>query len=187
MAAACFWTRSNICPCPCSHICCRSSPRARSDESIEQDSRQIDVRMFASSSEDLKSRVREGSFHEGFYAYLASRTVEIAPLKERREDIATLARHFAQEQVGEQGSENLPLLSVGVIGRLQQYDYPGNARELKEIVERAISKSAGRALTTEDLQLPAASARPTIVPRSGKTTQLVGAVDEMNDHALYTC
>ena len=118
----------------------------------ERDGRPVDVRVLAATSLDLEEQVRCGEFRQDFYDYLAQSIIEVPPLRQRREDIALLAQHFARLFMKEMGQE-APALSEQVIEALRDYSFPGNVRELKNMVERALIESGGGEIRVEHLHL----------------------------------
>jgi DNA-binding NtrC family response regulator len=104
--------------------------------------RTVDVRVVAATNADLRQRINGGPFRQELYYRLAHFTVEVPPLRERLEDIPLLARHFPKLFAAEMGREPSPL-SEEVLARLRSHDYPGNARELKNLIERALIESGG--------------------------------------------
>lgn len=100
----------------------------------------MDVRVLAATNADLQQRIKEGIFRQDLYFRLARFTVEAPPLRERQKDIPLLARHFLKLFAGERGRE-APELSPPVLELLSSYAFPGNVRELKNIIERALIES----------------------------------------------
>jgi transcriptional regulator with GAF, ATPase, and Fis domain len=96
--------------------------------------RRVDVRVIAATNRDLKAMVRSGRFREDLYYRLSAFPVSVPPLRERKEDIPRLAEFFLARLP--EGRRHLPL-DAAVLARLMTYDYPGNVRELKNIIERA--------------------------------------------------
>jgi DNA-binding NtrC family response regulator len=82
--------------------------------------------------------VQEGTFREDLYYRLRGVDIELPPLRERREDVPHLVRHFAREFVREEGLPE-PSFSQAALQLLLAYEYPGNVRELQNVVEAAIS------------------------------------------------
>jgi transcriptional regulator with GAF, ATPase, and Fis domain len=120
----------------------------------EDRTRHADVRIIAATNRDLKSEAAAGRFREDLYYRLNVFPIQVVPLRERREDIPLLAQHFINLSVKEMGCAKPRLTRAGII-RLQSYDWPGNIRELRNVLERAVIISRGRAL---DFDLPAAEA-----------------------------
>jgi DNA-binding NtrC family response regulator len=96
----------------------------------------IDVRVVCATHRDLKAEVRAGRFREDLYYRLAVVKVQLPPLRERPDDIEVLAKHFARQF----GSEGVRLDGIDA---LRKHEFPGNARELRNIVERALSLVRG--------------------------------------------
>ncbi len=131
--------------------------------------RKVDVRVIAATNANLDSRIAGGNFRQDLYFRLARYTVETPALRERRDDIPLLARHFLQMFSAEMGFRAPPLPS-DVAQKLQQYDFPGNVRELKNIIERALIESAGETIQLRHLRLRAAMPISSVV--SSPTTAL---------------
>jgi formate hydrogenlyase transcriptional activator len=116
-----------------------------------------DVRMVAATNQDLLDRVEMGEFRRDLYYRLNVFPVRIPPLRERREDIPLLANHFARKFAlrMERGVLSIPDATLNI---LQDYDYPGNVRELENIIERAVIMSRDDGvLRVEFLELNASS------------------------------
>ena len=109
----------------------------------EKEGCKVDVRVLAATNQDLQRNIRDGSFRQDLYFRIARFTVMAPPLRERREDIPLLAQHFLGLFAAEMGCD-MPGLSADVIEMLKAYDFPGNVRELKNIIERAIIESGGQ-------------------------------------------
>ncbi len=104
----------------------------------------VDVRIIAATNRDLKQEIEAKRFREDLYYRLNVFPVEIAPLRQRKEDIAVLASHFA-DLSARKLNRSEPRLTQASILRLQRYDWPGNIRELQNVIERAvITASSGR-------------------------------------------
>jgi len=108
--------------------------------------RRVDVRVVAASNRDLEAAKAEGKFRDDLYYRLAVIPIHLPPLRERRDDIPLLVRHFlAKHDVG--GLR----LSAAVLEHLERYDWPGNVRELENAVERMILLRRGEGIEVEDL------------------------------------
>ncbi len=97
----------------------------------------VDVRVVAATNKDLKREIAEGRFREDLYHRLAVILIKVPPLNERRDDIPALIRHFAEKIASEQGNV-VKVFSAPAIKLLQEYDWTGNIRELRNVVERLI-------------------------------------------------
>lgn len=110
----------------------------------------VDVRVVAATNADLKEKVKERSFREDLFFRLSGYILQLPPLRERRDDIPLLAQHFAARLSSDMGMRKVQL-SMPVIEALLTYDYPGNVRELKNMIERALIVSGGN-VKPENLQ-----------------------------------
>ena len=130
--------------------------------------RPVDVRVLAATNADLKARIAAGTFRQDLYFRLARFPVSVSPIRERREDIPLLARHFLDIFASEMGVEPSPL-NPEVLAALEAYDFPDNVRELKNLIERALIESHGDEIRPEHLHFvhitSGASDRP--APASG--------------------
>ncbi|WP_433833107.1 sigma-54-dependent transcriptional regulator [Flavobacterium anhuiense] len=97
----------------------------------------VDVRVVAATNKDLKTEIAEGRFREDLYHRLAVILIKVPPLNERRDDIPALITHFTEKIASEQGSAGKSF-SAQAIKLLQEYDWTGNIRELRNVVERLI-------------------------------------------------
>jgi DNA-binding NtrC family response regulator len=97
----------------------------------------VDVRVVAATNKDLKKEITEGRFREDLYHRLAVILIKVPELNERREDIPMLVTHFAEKIASEQGTA-VKSFSKKAIQLLQEYDWTGNIRELRNVVERLI-------------------------------------------------
>ncbi len=110
--------------------------RVGSSESIE-----VDARIIAATNADLLALVREGRFKQDLLDRLSFEVLSLPPLRERKEDVLLLANHFAARMAFEMGRNDIPLFSDEAIVSLEGYSWPGNIRELKNLVERAVYRS----------------------------------------------
>jgi two-component system NtrC family response regulator len=109
-----------------------------------------DVRVMAATSRDLEEGLRRGTFREDLYYRLNVITIFLPALKERREDIPLLIDHFLQEYAGK-NRKPVPKVSKEARDLLLKYNYPGNVRELENIIERSVVISRNDIITTRDL------------------------------------
>ena len=114
--------------------------------------RKVDVRFIAVTNRDLRSMVTDGTFREDLYFRLNGITIEVPPLRERREQISTIASELLVKACAEARRPALPLTKEA-LARLESYDWPGNVRELKNAIDRAVLLSQGDAL--DPMALPA--------------------------------
>jgi two-component system NtrC family response regulator len=109
-----------------------------------------DVRVMAATSRDLEEGLRRGTFREDLYYRLNVITIFLPALKERREDIPLLIDHSLQKYA-EKNRKPVPKVSREARDLLLKYNYPGNVRELENIIERSVVISRGDIITTRDL------------------------------------
>src|SRR5215472_11313185 len=109
---------------------------------------QVDVRIIAATNVDLRQQVKEGKFREDLFYRLNVITLDLPPLRQRKNDIPLLAQHFAQKFAEENGKPPL-LISTDALRPLLDYDWPGNVRELENVIERAVVLANGPALTID--------------------------------------
>ncbi|HQY66640.1 MAG TPA: sigma-54 dependent transcriptional regulator [Pyrinomonadaceae bacterium] len=98
----------------------------------------VDVRIIAATNIDLKEAVKNGTFREDLYYRLSVVPIELPALRDRREDILPLAQHFIRKYSEENARQISEQLSPEVLSLLENYYYPGNVRELENIIERAV-------------------------------------------------
>jgi DNA-binding NtrC family response regulator len=111
----------------------------------------VDVRVMAATNKDLKTEIAEGRFREDLYHRLAVILIKVPSLNERREDIPMLISHFAAKIASEQGNA-VKKFSGDAVKLLQEYDWTGNIRELRNVVERLIILG-GSAISENDVKL----------------------------------
>lgn len=111
----------------------------------------VDVRLIAATNKDLEKDVKEGKFREDLYYRLNVFPIHVPPLREHKEDIPLLADHFVR-QIALENNFKLPPIEDNAIKALLNYDYPGNIRELRNILERALILFAGEKLTNEHIE-----------------------------------
>jgi two-component system response regulator PilR (NtrC family) len=110
----------------------------------------VDVRIISATNKDLEEAVREKQFREDLFYRLNVIQVKLPALKERKEDIPLLANHFLKKYSDEL-SKNMSSMSPDALRILLDYDYPGNVRELQNIIERAVALESGQELTAQNL------------------------------------
>jgi len=110
----------------------------------------VDVRIIVATNRDLEAEVEKGNFRQDLYYRLNVIPIHLPPLRERRDDIPLLAHHFLKKYAQEIGKEP-PSLTPEALECLIAYAWPGNIRELENIIERAIALSNKKILDPEDL------------------------------------
>ena len=111
----------------------------------------VDVRVVSASNKDLEEAVREKKFREDLYYRLNVIQIRLPSLRERKEDIPRLAEHFFTKYVQEL-DKGITEISPDAMKLLVNYDYPGNVRELQNIIERAVALETSNTLTVENLE-----------------------------------
>lgn len=113
--------------------------------------RPVDVRIVSATNRDLTSMIAQDHFREDLYFRLAGFTLRLPPLRDRREDIPLLVDHFLQQLAEEMGHES-PGMSREALEALEKHPFPGNVRELKNLVEYALIRSQGMLIRAEHLR-----------------------------------
>ena len=137
---------------------------------------QADVRLLTATNRDLEQAIREGGFREDFYYRINVVNIHIPPLRSRREDIRLLADHFLRANQEKLGRKEF---SREALDALLRYDYPGNIRELQNVVERAMVLSRGEVITTADLPPGVAAVPAAAETASTATDSLPEAVENL--------
>lgn len=119
----------------------------------------VDVRVVSATNADMEALIKEGSFRADLYDRLAFATLELPPLRKRREEIPQLVEYFVASL-----KEEIPNLEAARFGptamkRLQEYHWPGNIRELRNVVERCCCYSLDQVIAVEDLPAEIAGSR----------------------------
>ena len=149
----------------------------------------IDVRIVAATNQDLTAAVGAGAFREDLFYRLAAYPIEIPPLRERREDIPLLARHFLKKYT-ENSNKSVSDICPSALQLLIWHDFPGNVRELENIIERAVLLETTDILQASNLSssiLPISTSQA--VPRHLASTTILPLVEvekQVLAHALET-
>ncbi|HEY7172309.1 MAG TPA: sigma 54-interacting transcriptional regulator, partial [Vicinamibacterales bacterium] len=112
----------------------------------------VDVRLIAATNRDLPGMVQTGTFREDLYYRLNVVSIEMPPLRERKDDIVPLANSFIRKFSAEL-KKRIEGLEADAQKLLMRYNWPGNIRELENTIERAMLLAEGRAIATDDLRL----------------------------------
>jgi len=119
----------------------------------------VDVRILSATHKDLGELVAEGSFREDLYYRINVIGLHVPPLRERGDDVLVLAHHTLSRLAGRQDAPT-PHLTQPAQTALLSYQFPGNVRELENILERALALCSGEQIDVDDLQLPTAESSP---------------------------
>ena len=121
---------------------------------------EVKVRIVAATNRDLAKAVNDGGFRSDLFYRISTIAIELPPLRDRAVDIPMLTEHFLHQY----GGANPPRLTADAMAALQAYHWPGNIRELRNVIERAVLLASGGAITPADLPLtgpaPATRAAP---------------------------
>ncbi len=135
----------------------------------------VNVRLVAATNRDLASAIRNGTFRQDLYYRLNVVSLHLPPLRERREDIAALARHFARTYGA--AIRHRPVeLTQAALDRLCAHDWPGNVRELENTIERAVVLATSQTLGTDDFRDVT-----TVAPSRDTSTHAVGPYHDAVD------
>jgi len=152
-------------------------------------SKHVDVRVIAATNANLQERIASGAFREDLYFRLARYLVEMPPLRDRVEDVGLLADHFLTLFTTKMGMPK-PLLTPRALALLEGHTFPGNVRELKNMIERALIESAGGPIEPSHLRMvgriPPSRHGPTVrvAPTAGVSLNLEAAERALIERAL---
>lgn len=113
----------------------------------------VNIRVIAATHRNLQSMMTEGNFREDLWYRLSGYPIIVPPMRQRKEDIPALTRHFVAVKSRELGLAVPPSIVPGALSRLVEYDWPGNVRELENLVERELIRHHGGPLTFETILL----------------------------------
>src|SRR5204862_4199142 len=113
----------------------------------------VDVRFITATNKNLSAMVADGQFREDLYYRLNVIPIQLPPLRERKEDIPLLARHFLASCV-KKTSKQIKAIDDAAIEKLLSHSWPGNVRELQNTIERAIALARGDRITPAEITLP---------------------------------
>jgi len=113
---------------------------------------EIDVRIIAATNKELEQKIKDGTFREDLYYRLNVVSIKIPPLRERKEDIVPMIENFIEKYCKENNKVTLDI-SKEAADVLMKYNYPGNVRELENIIERAVVLTRGKVITLNDLPM----------------------------------
>jgi len=123
----------------------------------------IDVRLLSATHKDLAKLVDAGQFRQDLYYRINVIELKLPPLRDRGEDIAQLAEHFLIRLATDWGIK-IPVLTPSAVSTMQNYSFPGNVRELQNMLERAVALCENDEITVHDLQLKAQTGTQPAVP-----------------------
>jgi DNA-binding NtrC family response regulator len=146
----------------------------------------IDIHLIAATNKNLRIMSNEGTFREDLFFRLNIIPIELPPLRERTQDIPILIRHFLKKYTAEIGKE-IKGVAPDVMAFLEHYAYPGNVRELENMIERAVVLAEGDIICNEDLELwdSTDTSSPALIERIPlNAEELKEMKRHIRDHAL---
>ena len=143
----------------------------------------INVRILAATHKDLGRLVQEGAFRQDLYYRINVIELHVPALRERRDDIPLLVAHFLKHIAATWGTQP-PAMTAQAMAALQQYAFPGNVRELENILERAMTLCEGAAIGPEDLRLPVTTADATAEGASVEDDSLDSRLEDVEKEAI---
>jgi DNA-binding NtrC family response regulator len=144
----------------------------------DQAEKKVNVRVVAASNQDLQTRIAEGSFRQDLYYRLARFTITLPTLRELPEDVPILANHFIRMFSTEMNIDP-PTLSPDILSVLQAYSFPGNVRELKNLMERAVLMCSGREILPEHIPFDTGRLLPIQPTTAGGSSIHINPADEI--------
>ncbi len=149
-----------------------------------QTEQSVDIRILCATHKDLSKMVKEGEFRQDLFYRINVIELHVPNIASRREDIPQLAEHFLDKITTEMNIEK-PTLSDEALQQLQHYPFPGNVRELENILERAITLCEDNTISADDLQLPNHPAKKTLPPpEKNKSVELESYLDSTERRAI---
>ena len=145
----------------------------------------VDVRLIVATNENLEQAAKEGMFREDLFHRLNEFQIKVPALRERTEDISLFAQYFL-EQANQELNKSISGFNAEVTDKLKEYHWPGNIRELKNVIRRAVLLSTTNTITLDALPreivapLPPTTAEPSLIPRNPD----LKAVQEKTEKAL---
>lgn len=143
-----------------------------------QETMHVDIRIIAATNKDLWKEVEKGKFREDLFFRLNVVQVFIPPLRKRKEDVPILIKHFL-DGYNIQYEKNIIGFSDGALSLLLNYSYPGNVRELQNIVQHAVIFSEGNTIAKEDLPIHVLASRPLLTSTSESVSEEELTLQEM--------
>ena len=111
---------------------------------------QVNVRVIAATNRDLQATVANGAFRDNLFYRLNVFPLEVPPLRERKDDILMLVEYFVQRYATRAG-KHIRLIDKKTLELLQSYPWPGNIRELQNVIERSVILSSGEVLSVDEV------------------------------------
>jgi DNA-binding NtrC family response regulator len=145
----------------------------------------VDVRVLTATNKNLEEAISKGLFREDLFYRLNVVSIEIPPLRKRREDVAPILEYYLHRFTKENKRKKISF-SKEAWDALLRYDFPGNVRELENIVQRSVIMSRGEHITTEDLpQVFRSQAKEASLPRSKADRSLTEQVEQLEKDLIF--
>jgi transcriptional regulator with GAF, ATPase, and Fis domain len=141
----------------------------------------VDVRVIAATNRELQAEVANGTFRQDLFYRLNVFPIEVPPLRERKDDILMLVEYFAQRYATRAG-KHIGLIDKKTLELLQSYAWPGNIRELQNVIERSVILSSGEVLSVDELWLSKETSRP--ASRFEASAPFKGEVDPRSEREI---
>ena len=125
----------------------------------------VDVRVIAATNRDLETAVANGTFRQDLFYRLNVFPIEVPPLRARKDDIRMLVEYFVQRYTTRTG-KHIASIDKKTLDLLQCYDWPGNIRELQNVIERSVILSSGEVLSVDEMWLSKVASRPASLPKA---------------------
>jgi transcriptional regulator with GAF, ATPase, and Fis domain len=149
----------------------------------DEQATRVDVRVVASTNGDLEAAVQQGQFRADLFYLLNVVRIDVPPLRERRDDVPVLAAHFT-EQIARRLARPTPVVPPATLARLAVYHWPGNARELRNVIERAMILDPEHGLEHLDLAAGAAAPAAEGAPAGERELNLRDALNRLERELL---
>ena len=133
----------------------------------------VDVRLLSASHKDLAAQVKDNKFREDLYYRINVIDLAVPSLRDRSDDIPLLSEQILQSLADKSGMKSLPILDKNALSALTDYDFPGNIRELENILERALAMAENETITVDDLRL-----KPNQIKTTEKTGSTIGLAEQ---------
>ncbi len=143
----------------------------------------VDFRLVAATNRDLRAEAKSGRFREDLYFRVAVVEVRVPALRERLSDLPALTRHFCERACKTLGRAEVRV-SLGALRKLERYTFPGNVRELENLITRAVVLSDGASIEPQDLELPRSAKRRAKKGASGDRELLLSALERSGFSAI---
>jgi len=145
----------------------------------------VDARILSATHENLANMVEEGSFRQDLFYRINVIGVEVPPLRERQSDVPALAEYILNKLANQCEADNVTTITPGALSALSIYSFPGNVRELENILERAMALCEDDQITVDDLDLPEQQTNLRSAPeKTNQSLSLENYMDEVEKQAI---